>query len=508
MRSTVFFSAFFLLVPKKTVCVKRQFTVENTAFYQRIEILNALDCVERCIEAADSCRAVVYVEHSKKSFCQFYNVNSEERPADVKPVRTLEPTTTLFELLDVCAVEAAVHSRDFLSQLTPALKRILDGLPSGKRKNSKAQRELSFVVDDPHSAAADRSLIFGAHAERDEAVPNRETYVVRPEYPFDGQKSAGRKGTVGKAIQSDTDYTDLNANGGDGGAPVPRRLATSITPVRGGGGGGGGTSGGGRNEVYSVGNPQPISPVLVSHGGVPQPRGGATNGGGGYAVSPSGYAATYNSIGRGTAGRLGQPFDCRTVPCEQPRAPISPAPCPPIRLPTDPCIPQSAGVERASAYWSEWAPTGVCSVTCGAGVRQRRRTCSSGNNADCSGEATKEEPCILPECNMWTAWSAWTGCSASCGGGTKSRTRACRNGRECVGPAEDVRDCGEEPCPYFSQWTKPCPTWGPWERWSDCSKSCGMGERVRKRECLNGLGDDCVGTNEDHMFCNQQTCPT
>jgi hypothetical protein len=55
-----------------------------------------------------------------------------------------------------------------------------------------------------------------------------------------------------------------------------------------------------------TGNPQPISPVLVSHNGIPVSQSGVpgtyiTSG-----VSPSGYAS-YN---RGTAGRLGQPFNC------------------------------------------------------------------------------------------------------------------------------------------------------------------------------------------------------
>ncbi|KAI6173854.1 hypothetical protein M3Y98_01127100 [Aphelenchoides besseyi] len=549
---------------KKTICVKRQFDIENTAFYQRIEILNAVDCVERCIEAADSCRAVVYIEHlskvkAKKNFCQFYNVNSEEKASNVRPLKTLEPTTTVFEILDVCPIEAAIHSRDFLSQLTPALKRVLDGLPGGRKKTTKIERELSFVVDDRHSN--DRSLIFG-HAERDDVGENRETYAVRPEYPFEGQKITGRKGTaIGKAVATDTDYTnDLNANGGDGGRPVERQPGNSITPLQ---------SSSSSSGVIAVGNPKPISPVLVSHNGVPEPRGGASSAGGGYAqVSPSGYTG-YSSIG--TAGRLGQAIDCRNFPCDRPS--VSSVPCMPLRFPTDPCIPLSASVERGAPYWSEWSNSGTCSVTCGSGVRQRSRSCSSGNDADCKGEPRKEEPCVLPECNVFGPWSSWSTCTASCNGGQKTRTRACRNGRDCVGPTEDIRDCNQEPCPHFSEWTvcirplipirffqkwgecsttcgqgikrrirecipdrscppgptsdheicelKPCPEWGefalviqlirsfkgPWQQWTKCSKSCGMGERTRHRECLNGLGDDCIGPHLDQMFCNYSPCP-
>lgn len=75
-------------------------------------------------------------------------------------------------------------------------------------------------------------------------------------------------------------------------------------------------------------------------------------------------------------------------------------------------------VDKQPAYWSgnnyiflnkwmknlEWAPSSPCSVTCGSGVRQRKRFCSSGKKSDCPGQATKEEPCFLPDCNVW----GWT----------------------------------------------------------------------------------------------------
>ncbi|KAI6191287.1 hypothetical protein M3Y97_00212400 [Aphelenchoides bicaudatus] len=490
---------------KKTICVKRQYSFQSTSFYQRIEIQSAIDCVERCVENADTCRSAVYIEYSAKSqktFCQFYNANSENKRSDIKPIKHLEPMITVFEVLDSCPSEFSTHSRSFISQLSPSIKRLLDALPSkNKNTNQRVQNELTFTVND--DKFSDKSLIFGRNrqfAERDD-VENRQTYLVKPKYPFDGQKQPIRPVSTGRASTNteSPDYSnDLSANGGDAGAPVqPRRPVSSINSRP--------------NTIMTnalTGNPQPISPVLVSHGGVPASQGVQgtylTNG-----VSPSGYIG-YN---RGTSGRLGQPFNCPPNPCEVPRPQVS-MPCPsPIR-PVDPCqTPVSMSVDKEPAYWSEWAPSSPCSVTCGSGVRQRKRFCSSGNNADCPGEPTKAEPCILSGCNTWTEWTAWSRCSASCAGGQQSRVRACRNGKSCDGEAEEMRECAEMRCP------KPQPTWGRqqacpewlnWQPWSTCSASCGDGSsRLRTRECkYQGFpSNDCPGTAQDQASCQLEPCP-
>ena len=40
--------------------------------------------------------------------------------------------------------------------------------------------------------------------------------------------------------------------------------------------------------------------------------------------------------------------------------------------------------------------------------------------------------------------------------------------------------------------------WGSWAGWAGCSKSCGSGKQVRKRECNDPVpqygGDDCFGS--------------
>lgn len=53
----------------------------------------------------------------------------------------------------------------------------------------------------------------------------------------------------------------------------------------------------------------------------------------------------------------------------------------------------------------------------------------------------------------WSSWGAWSPCSETCGNGTTTRTRACDNpspaygGAYCVGAADMLKDCSEQPCP-------------------------------------------------------------
>ena len=52
--------------------------------------------------------------------------------------------------------------------------------------------------------------------------------------------------------------------------------------------------------------------------------------------------------------------------------------------------------------------------------------------------------------------------------------------------------------------------WEPWGAWSDCSSSCGKGERQAlreiKQEGQNG-GSSCRGFTEKHESCNNGPCP-
>ena len=53
----------------------------------------------------------------------------------------------------------------------------------------------------------------------------------------------------------------------------------------------------------------------------------------------------------------------------------------------------------------------------------------------------------------FSEWSSWTQCSKSCGGGVKVRERSCTNpppkgnGQKCSGEFEETGACAENPCP-------------------------------------------------------------
>ena len=54
---------------------------------------------------------------------------------------------------------------------------------------------------------------------------------------------------------------------------------------------------------------------------------------------------------------------------------------------------------------------------------------------------------------QWGDWDEWSDCSRSCGGGTKIRTKLCDNpfpqfgGKECLGPATELSLCNSDRCP-------------------------------------------------------------
>uniref|UniRef100_A0A3Q4HY63 Uncharacterized protein n=1 Tax=Neolamprologus brichardi TaxID=32507 RepID=A0A3Q4HY63_NEOBR len=157
--------------------------------------------------------------------------------------------------------------------------------------------------------------------------------------------------------------------------------------------------------------------------------------------------------------------------------------------------------------WSEWTP---CSRTCGAESVTRYRSCScpepEAGGEPCSGE---QEVHILqcqsvPGCHVdggWSQWGAWTECSLSCGGGVKFRRRLCDNpspqsgGRGCLGDAEQQRDCNTHLCTVGP--------WLPWSQWSECSVSCGGGQQYHSHVCSSPA---CSGLSRQSKICNTHVC--
>lgn len=53
--------------------------------------------------------------------------------------------------------------------------------------------------------------------------------------------------------------------------------------------------------------------------------------------------------------------------------------------------------------------------------------------------------------------------------------------------------------------------WGEWSAWSLCSRSCGAGISISRRECdhpkPSGGGNFCIGERERYRVCNTDPCP-
>ncbi|XP_068104559.1 hemicentin-2 [Hyperolius riggenbachi] len=109
----------------------------------------------------------------------------------------------------------------------------------------------------------------------------------------------------------------------------------------------------------------------------------------------------------------------------------------------------------------------------------------------------------------FSEWQEWGPCTRTCGQGVQERIRLCNNpppangGRPCMGRDVDVRACNLPPCPVDGGWTG-------WSSWSQCSTTCGEGNRQRTRSCFspppqNG-GKPCVGKDTELQPCQLPDC--
>lgn len=119
---------------------------------------------------------------------------------------------------------------------------------------------------------------------------------------------------------------------------------------------------------------------------------------------------------------------------------------------------------------------------------------------------------VLTEPGKFTDWSEWSNCTVTCGGGKSFRTRTCTNpkpglmGTNCQGPAKIEKTCNRDLCAVNGGYSE-------WEAFGKCDKTCGGGEKIRKRYCTNPVpsfgGSNCIhlGRDVDIQACNTQPCP-
>lgn len=184
--------------------------------------------------------------------------------------------------------------------------------------------------------------------------------------------------------------------------------------------------------------------------------------------------------------------------------------------------------------WSDWGEWVMCSKTCGGGQQERTRQkqwvpTSAGaqdttsrrlewepDRDRCIGSQKATQPCGIQACSgittpiacEWSSWVEWGPCS--CQGLQESErdigTEAQNNGMQCVGPMRRTNQC--TPPSTCTSDQQDC-EFSPWSVWSDCTRSCGGGQRYNTRSittdaAANGIG--CQGSKEAVASCNTHPC--
>ncbi|XP_019740201.1 ADAMTS-like protein 2 isoform X2 [Hippocampus comes] len=201
----------------------------------------------------------------------------------------------------------------------------------------------------------------------------------------------------------------------------------------------------------------------------------------------------------------------RDVRCSDESRPCDPATRPPsIKNCTGP---------PCERHWtvSEWGP---CSGPCPHGRMVRHVYCKTPDGRvvaedQCLGDEKPlaVQPCGGRDCPAHWLNQDWEKCNTTCGRGVKRRVVQCvgisggkflvLDGEACGAEEkpEDESTCFERPC--FKWYTTP---------WSECTKTCGVGVRMRDVKCYQDRelvrGCDPLTKPVSKQTCSLQPCPT
>ncbi|XP_010084653.1 PREDICTED: ADAMTS-like protein 2, partial [Pterocles gutturalis] len=166
---------------------------------------------------------------------------------------------------------------------------------------------------------------------------------------------------------------------------------------------------------------------------------------------------------------------------------------------------------------SDWGP---CSGSCGEGRMSRFIACRnlegkviSDSQCDPATKPLAVHPCGDKNCPAHWVEQEWDQCDASCGRGMKTRVVLCAGLENGVYREYPEKHCeaSQKPEEQAACFRRPCSTWFT-TSWSQCSKTCGAGVRLREVKCYQGeaLAQGCDPTSkpEARQTCQLQPCPT
>jgi len=159
--------------------------------------------------------------------------------------------------------------------------------------------------------------------------------------------------------------------------------------------------------------------------------------------------------------------------------------------------PQACQVSQkipVDCLFSDWTKFGECTAPCGGGQQVRTRFIEaegSYGGAVCKGPLEETLACNTEECEgpapidcEWVDWHAWGACDRCDGQWKRYRSiqKVNKNrGVRCLpGDSEETRKGDCERCTTPQMFC----TFGEWKEWGDCTVSCGIGKRSRRRFLL------------------------
>ncbi|VDM51778.1 unnamed protein product [Angiostrongylus costaricensis] len=135
-----------------------------------------------------------------------------------------------------------------------------------------------------------------------------------------------------------------------------------------------------------------------------------------------------------------------------------------------------------------------CSAQCGSGEKRQRVYCVKveggrqviikDEDCDRSSRPLERVTCFVDCSGRKWSYSEWSTCSQSCGStGVSRRSVSCVDDHNRVVPYQlcigEAKEAVEKECNRF-----PCPRW-VYGHWSECSRSCDGGVRMRHAQCLD-----------------------